>query len=249
MVRFFVLAALLPVVVRVAPAQFISFDADPQRPIEAVSAGYFLIDFAFDGDEEPLFSFDFDGPAFGLAYSRPNFLATLAYGEQNADADEEGLRLIDFSLTTWGAAYLAGTGTGPTQLFVPIVLFAHLRRVSPTGRDIPEIEAFNVTVVGLGAGLGLSQALGRGSRFEARAHPGLGLASSAFVESFGSSWLVVADAQLHLGPLFGRYGLSLGYAFRHQVWNINVSDLFPAISDELFDYRSRQHLVRLGLHW
>ncbi len=243
------LAAALAGPVRCAPAQLFSFSSDRERPVQAVWLGYYLIDFDFDGDAEPLFSFEFDDPAYGLVYSRPNFLVTFAYGEQRAGADREGLRLVDLSLSTWGELHLAGLATGRTRVFVPIVLATNYRRVAPSGRNAEGLEAFNVTVLGLGAGLGLAHPIGENVRFEARAHPVFGLASSSFVDALGTARLLDADAQVHLGRLFGRVGLSLGYGFRSQFWNVNASNLFPDVTDELFDYKGRHHLFRMGVNW
>lgn len=243
------LAAALLGPTHAATAQMFSFRGDRTRAAQAVSVGFYLIDFAFDGDEEPLFSFDFNDSAYGLVYSRPNLVVTFALGDQQADGDQESLRLLDLSLTTWGEMLLAGQGDGQTRLFVPIVLFSNYRRVAPRGRNAEGLEAFNVTVLGLGVGLGLSRAFGEAALFEARAHPVFGLASSSFVDALGTARLLDADALLHLRRLFGRIGLSLGYGFRLQAWNVNASDLFPDVTDDLFDYKGSQHLFRVGLHW
>jgi hypothetical protein len=33
------------------------------------------------------------------------------------------------------------------------------------------------------------------------------------------------------------------------VWNVNVSDIFPDATEDLFDYKGQQHLFRVGLNW
>ena len=211
---------------------------------QAVSVGVFLIDFEFDGEGEPVFSFDYRAPAYGVIYSRQNLIATAAYGRQNgADAD---VSLLDVSLSTWGALYPASLQGERTRVSVPILLFSNYRRVAP--RDSDDLtDAFSVTVLGLGVGLGLEQRLAPRLRFDARANPVLGLATSALTDALGSARLLEADVQLHLADAFGRLGLTLGYNGRLQVWNVNASDLFPDLTDDLFDYRGHQHLVRLGL--
>jgi hypothetical protein len=232
-----------------ASAQQFSFRSGAQA-VQSLSAGYYLINFEFDGEGEPLFAFDFENPAYGIVYTRPHFLVTLALGDQNTDdAGHEKLRLLDLSLTTWGELTLPGMNAGPSRAYVPIALFSNYRRVSPEGSDGSLLDAFNVTVLGLGAGLGLESALGETVLFEARANPVLGLASSSLADGIGTAYLVDADAQLHLAHLFGAVGLSLGYSFRLQVWNVNTSDLFPEATDELFDYKGRHHLFRVGINW
>lgn len=230
-----------------ASAQRFSFNEERPVSVQAVSFGYHLIDFEFDGDVEPLFVFDFNNPAYGVTYSRPSFLVTLGYGTQDADsAGRADLSLLDLTLTTWGDFML--TATPRTRLFVPVVLFSNYRRVAPEGNSA-SLDAFNVTVLGLGAGLGLSQQIGQTVLLEARAHPTFGLANSSFVDAIGSARILDTDVQIHFARLFGKAGLSFGYSFKSQIWNVNASNLFPDLTDDLFDYRGSQHLFRAGVNW
>ncbi|MDX1548756.1 MAG: hypothetical protein R3247_17290, partial [Rhodothermales bacterium] len=186
-----------------------------------------------------------------LAYSRPNVFIAAAYGRQDGSADAEDLRLIDLSLDTWGRLLnrpLGGGTAGQTHFFVPVLLFSNYRSVAPTSDDEVITEGFNVTTLGLGAGVGLAHT-GRRVQAEARAHPGLGLATSSLTDALGHARLAGADVQLHLARLFGRAGLTLGYAVRVQVWNVNASNLFPELTDDLFDYRGTQHLLRAGINF
>ncbi len=249
----FVVVMLWTAAVLLAPgrasARQVSFRSGAQA-VQSLSVGYLLIDFEFDGDERPLFVFDFVEPAYGLVYSRPHFLVTFALGDQSADGEgHEALRLLDVSFTTWGELRLAGMSAGRSRAYIPIALFSNHRRVSPQGSASSLLDAFNVTVLGLGAGLGLESVLGETVLFEARANPILGFATSSLTDAFGSAYLIDADAQLHLAQLFGAVGLSLGYSFRLQVWNVNTSNLFPDATDELFDYKGRYHLFRVGINW
>lgn len=234
-----------------ASARQVSFGSGAQA-VQSLSVGYYLIDFEFNGDERPLFVFDFDQPAYGLVYSRPHFLFTFALGDQRAErqisSGHEALRLLDVSFTTWGELSLAGRSAGQSRVYIPIALFSNYRRVSPQG-SASSLEAFNVTVLGLGAGLALESVLGKTAVFEARAYPILGFATSSFTNAIGSAYLIDADAQLHLAQLFRAVGLSLGYSFRYQVWNVNASNFFPDAADALFDYKGRHHLFRMGVNW
>jgi hypothetical protein len=233
--------------VTTASAQNFSFNADRPIAVQAVSFGYYLIDFDYDGESDPPFRFDFNNPAYGITYSRPSFLVTLGYGQQDADnAGSEALSLLDLTLTTWGDFVLSASDRA--RLFVPVVLYSNYRRVSPQ-EDSASLDAFNVTVLGLGAGLGASQQLGERVLLEARAHPIFGLASSSFVDGVGSARVLDADVQLHLAQLFGKVGLSFGYTFKSQTWDVNASNLFPDLTDDLFDYRGTQHLFRAGINW
>ena len=249
----FVVVMLWTAAVLLAPgrasARQVSFRSGAQA-VQSLSVGYFLIDFEFDGDERPLFVFDFVEPAYGLVYSRPHFLVTFALGDQSADGEgHEALRLLDVSFTTWGELRLAGMSAGRSRAYIPIALFSNHRRVSPQGSPSSLLVAFNVTVLGLGAGLGLERVLGETVLFEARHSRILSFATGALSDCFGSAYLIDADAQVHLAQLFGAVGLSLGYSFRLQVWNVNTSNLFPDATDELFDYKGRYHLFRVGINW
>ncbi len=257
MPRFaFVVVMLWTAVVLLAPgralARQVSFGSGAQA-VQSLSVGYYLIDLEFNGDERPLFVFEFEQPAYGLVNSRPHLIVTYALGDQRADrtisSGHEALRLLDVSFTTWGELSLAGRSAGQSRVYIPIALFSNYRRVSPQGSASSLLDAFNVTVLGLGAGLGLESVLGETVLFEARANPILGFATSSLTDAFGSAYLIDADAQLHLAQLFGAVGLSLGYSFRLQVWNVNTSNLFPDATDELFDYKGRYHLFRVGINW
>jgi len=236
-------------------AQLFSFEVEQPRPVQSLAAGYFLIDFTYDGDDLPAFTFNVDEPAYGLVYTRPQFLVTAGIGGQEAGqqpgdvvaADTVDLRLVDLSLTTWAEVQVLPEMTGSTRLIVPIVLHSNYRRVAPRGDDTL-LEAFNVTVLGLGTGLGLSRELGRGL-FDARVHPIIGLATTSLGDALGSARLLDAHVQLFSPPLAGRFGLSLGYTFRTQVWNVDASDLLEEFTGDLFDYRGQMHLLRAGLSW
>ena len=177
-------------------------------------------------------------------------LEQMIVGDQSADDEgHENLRLLDLSLTTWGELGLGGMSTGRSRAYIPIVIFSNYRRISPQDAGSTLLDAFNVTVFGLGLGLGLESVLGEKVFFEARANPGIGFATSSLTDAFGSTYLIDADGKLHLAQLFGAVGLSLGYSFRFQVWNVNSSNLFPDAADEFFDYKGRQHLFRVGVNW
>lgn len=238
-----------------ASAQFLSFDADQPRTVQALMAGYYLVDFTYDGDVEPAYTVNFSEPAFGLIYTRPSFMLTAGIGNQKAGqqegsvvvADTVDLRLVDLSLSTWGELYVLPDLLGHTQLFIPILLHSDYRRVAPRDSD-SSLDAFNVTVLGLGAGVGLGQSIGE-LVFEARVTPIFGITTSSFGDALGNAQLVEADVQLHTGRIAGRVGLSVGYSFRAQRWNVNASNLFAEFTEDLFDYTGRTHLFRAGINW
>lgn len=245
------LLGLLPL--HAARAQQFSYGADDRpRPTQSVSFGYMLVDFTYHGEGDPSVSFAYTDPAYGVVYTRPNFQASLVTGEQAAApgaGDTRPRRLLDASLTTWGEFLLHRERTGAARIFLPIALHSNYRRVAPEGEEDSLTEAFNVTVLGLGAGVGFDSAFGDRVTLEARALPIIGLAVRAFGDAAGSARLLDTDVQLHLGPLVGRFGLSVGYGFRTQVWSGTSSNLLQELEDDLFDYRGTHHLVRVGVNW
>lgn len=234
-----------------ARAQQFSAGNDDGAPVQALSFGITAVDFRYDGRGTPRTSFAFEGPAYGVVYTRPNLHLALAFGAQagrDAGGDPRTLRLVDAALTTWGA-FLQPRRKAATRFYVPVALHTGYRRVSPEGEENSLTESFNTTVVGLGAGVGLAQRLGRQGRLAARATPIVGLATRAFGDGVGTSYLLDGDVQLDLGPVARRYGLTLGYGFRYQVWNGGKSGLLGEVTRDLFDYRGLQHSFRAGIGW
>lgn len=254
-----VLAALfLPA--RDADAQMFSYAPDRPRAVQSLSFTYSVVDFRYDGAGAPLPSFEFNGPLYGATYTRPNFHVTLAYGSDErtstaTDCDPApcaptsvDLRMLDASVTTWGEIRLTGT-PDKGRLFVPIALHTGYRRVAPQGLEDSLVDAFNITVLGLGSGLGGVAELGGGLRLEARATPIIGLALRAFGEAAGSSYLFDGQLRVHAPGLVGQFGLSAGYGFRLQAWNVSASQLFPTTHDDLFDYAGHSHAASIGVSW
>lgn len=250
---------LLPV--RGAAAQMFSYNPDRPRSVQALSLTYTVVDFRFDGAGTPTPSFAFDGPLYGVTYTRPNFHVKLGYGrDERLDASipcedvsncgqrRIDLRMLDASITTWGEIRVTGT-PGMSRLFVPIALHTGYRRVAPDGLEDSLVDAFNITVLGIGTGVGAAVELGAGLRLEARATPIVGLALRAFGESAGSSWLFDGHVQLQAPRLIGRFGLAAGYGFRAQVWNVSASQLFPTTHDDVFDYSGASHAASVGITW
>lgn len=226
-----------------AAAQMFSYNPDRVRAVQSVSFGYTSVDFQFSGDGTPDPSFEFAGPIYGAVYSRPNFHVAFGYGAQ----DDEDLRMLDASLTTWGEFRVLGSAL--TRLYIPIALHSSYRRVAPEGEEDSLVDAFNITVLGLGTGLGFAAQTAGGVQIEGRATPIIGLALRAFGDSAGSSRLIDTHVQVHAPGLAGRFGVSAGYGFRAQVWSISASSLFPVTQDDLFDYAGSAHSLSVGINW
>ena len=246
-VPFALLAAFC--LVDAAYGQLFSYERESPRPTQSLTAVIAPIDFNYDGDETPTERFDFADLAWGVQYTRPSLHVAVLYGTHVPDGhpDDDRLRLIDASLSTWGEIGLSGTRSGGVnRLFIPIVLHSNHRRVALASEAETSVDAFSITVIGIGTGLGFNGQFGS-AQLEVRATPIIGLATRSFGDASGSSTQFDGDVMLHLGPFVGRMGLSIGYAYRSQRWNVGSSDLLQDASDDFFDYAGSQHLLRAGI--
>lgn len=227
-------------------AQMFSYDVDRPKAVQSLSFGYHVIDFRHDGDSDPAVRFDYSAPAYGVRYTRPNVQASLAYGREERTGERE-LRFLQAWIMTWGDVWL-GSARG-TGFSVPIALLTNYRRVAPEGSEDSLVDAFNITVLGLGSGLSYRASLGSAVRFGARLLPAIGLALRTFGDSAGSSYLLDGQFHLHTLRLVDRFGISASYGFRTQAWNVGASELLGEELDDVFDYSGTEHVVTLGVNW
>lgn len=236
---------------RPAAAQLFGYDQERPRAVQSISASYALVDFDYIGGDTISTSFAFEHPAIGLVYTRPNLELGFVYGRDDARGvgSEGTLSLLDVSLATWGIIGLSDAlSLRTTRLGIPIMLFMRVRRASRSEVDEAIVESFEITSVGLGTGLALTRPLGRRVLLEARVTPGIALAQRALGDTAGSTRSLDAGLQLHVGPLMRGYGLTLGYGFRWQRWDLSSSD-FDDLPDDFFDYRGTRHTISLGVNW
>ncbi len=246
-------AVLLVAALTLAPApalaQRFSYGGGREGAGQALFVGYYQVNFEFDGKERPTPSFDFTDPVYGLIFTRPNVYLSIALGDQAGDEGRDDLRLVDATFMVWGELnLLQQEETSKTFLFVPIVLHSSYRRISRRNTSDDLLDAFDFGVLGLGTGLGF-RALGGRWVLEARATPIIGLALRSFGGSTGTSRMLDTDVQLHLGPLFDQVGLSFGFGYRIQAWDVGGSAIFTDLSRDFFDYSGDQLIVRAGVNW
>lgn len=249
--RLFVLVVMLTGIQVPVYAQLFSYDREAPRPTQSLVAVLAPIDFNYRGDGEPSDRFDFDDLAYGAQYARPGLNVTVLIGRHRpaGASSDETLQLIDAAFFTWGEIGLTSKlSEGENRLFVPVVLHSSHRRVAVDGEAQSAIDAFSVTVLGLGTGLGVSGQTGK-VQLVARATPVIGFATRSFGDAAGSSTLFDGDVLVHFGPLVGRVGLSVGYGYRSQRWNVGSSDLIQDVENDFFDYAGAQHVLRAGLSW
>jgi hypothetical protein len=229
--------------------QGVFFGNDRPRTSSAVLLGYTAVEFVFAGDEPPPALLDFARPAVTALYSRANFSASLSWGTQGAaDTSRLDLGYLDATLLSWAEVFFSEAATDANhRVFLPITLYTNFRRVAP--REIDILDDFNVTTLGLGLGVGYYGQLAPAALLEVRVTPAIGVALQSFSDSAGSARLADVDAQLHLGPLVQRFGVSLGYGYRVKRWNVGGSSLFATRDADLFDYREERHTFSLGINW
>jgi hypothetical protein len=231
-----------------SPAQMFSQSSERPRSIRSLSAGYQWTSFQYNGSRQPTQSFDYEAPAYAISFTQPSLQATVAFGRQSAQPGSlRELRLLDAEMFLWGGFPITGSRT--LRIYLPLVLYSGYRSVDERDQQTPSIDAFNLTTLGLGSGLALEGSLAGDVRLDAQVTPVGGLALRTLEGTAGRSWLLRSRAQLHIPRLIRRYGLSIGYSYRYQRWNVDASDLFPTISDDLFDYKNRQHILHLGVNW
>lgn len=238
-------------VARPAAAQLFGYDQEGPRDVQSLSVGYAMVDFDYAGGDTVATSFAYQDPAYALVYTRPNFEASVAYGRRDARGDTLGgtLALLDVGVGTWGVIGLSDALQLPrTRFGIPIMLFVRLRRASRSDAAETVTESFEITSVGLGTGLVLSRSFGQQVHLEGRLTPGIALAQRALGDTAGSARSIDGGVQLHIGPLYQGYGLTLGYGYRWQRWDLDASG-FDDAPDDFFDYAGTQHVVRLGVNW
>lgn len=231
-----------------AAAQMFSYGGYESRATQSISVTTHLIDFKYDGSSEFDTRLDWNGTAYGVSFNRKNFALSIVFGSANADSSDfdESLRLVDATISGW--ADLIRSRGSSIQVGLPLAIHSNFRTVDGNFTNDFD-ESFNYTVLGLGSGITLEAEPSGSVEIQARALPIIAMAFRSFEGFAGSSFIVDSDVGVHFMHLFGRYGLSLGYGFRWQKWNTKDVVGFTNVEQDLFDYKSNQHMLRLGLNW
>ncbi|HUF10230.1 MAG TPA: hypothetical protein VMO47_12985 [Rhodothermales bacterium] len=231
-----------------AAAQMFSYGGYDGPATQALSVTTYLIDFRYDGDGDPLRRLDWDGMAYGVTFERRNIAVSIVFGnsESTTGAFTDNLRMVDATLSVWGDVVRSRGSTASVGL--PIVIHSGFRSVD--GDLVSDLdESFSYTVLGIGTGATFEAEASRSILIQAHAWPAIAMAFRSFEGFAGSSTLIEGDLRVHFMNLFGRYGLSAAYGYRWQKWNTNETGLTANDDGELFDYKSNQHMLRLGLNW
>lgn len=236
-------------------AQMFSYGGSEHRAVQSLAFTTQFIDFAYDGSGSPTNRLDFNGPAYGVSYNRPNFSATIVWGsnprsvsqiEDNPVFINDDISLIDATLQFWGNIFRLGQGS--SRFSFPIVIHSGYRSVSGSLSTGPN-DSFSYSLLGIGGGLAFASEPAGKIHIEARAWPVINMAFRSFQGFSGSSFLVDSDILVNIPDIFGSIGLGLGYGYRYQDWNTDDSSLINGFSRDTFDYKSNQHMVRIGISW
>ncbi len=209
-----------------------------QYTTHAVGIGYGVIDHSYVGSVNSTEQFDYEGGGFGLHYVGPQVRGTLMYGRAAG-----GRWFLDLSATGWFLAPFARIDRSKTMLAMPIGLLTAWRRVN--GKNTP--EQFNANAILFGTGGLLIHSLSRRTRAKIRAMTLGGITGSQVADAVGFSWAFDAEARLEFAQVLSDLGLTVGYSFRYQLWNVNGSRVFSDAVDELYDYAGTVQSLFIGV--
>ncbi|MDG1754495.1 MAG: hypothetical protein P8H65_05915 [Rhodothermales bacterium] len=216
-----------------------------QQDIPSQRAGLMMstLDFKFVGNAPSELVFAFTNPTYGVFYSRQEIFFSYTRGAQDLSGGDR-LVLSDATMSGW-APVRPFKGDTPRKLdvFFPLGLNSDFRKIVRT-KGSTEIDAFEYTVVAVGAGVGFGIETGAGY-LSGYALPFFGIASRSFGNDTDTSAIVTANAEWLSRPFLGRFGVSVGYGYRWQKWYSDVGD----ITGDSFDYVGSKHTVRIGLSY
>ncbi len=203
-------------------------------------------------EADPAANFEFDDAVFGVVFSRQGVYASVvsgsgrsAIGFTNGTSSPAELNLFDVNLAISGSLFRDLTDQLP--FYLPVMLHSTYRRIKRSDSGA-EFTVFEYTGLGLGAGVGV-RTEGENWSIDAHATPGIGIASRSFGNSTGSTLLFDGDVQFMMGPIFGRFGIALGYNYRWQSWRVGGPDAFDVAGSGRVTYSGGAHAVRVGVSW
>jgi hypothetical protein len=245
------LILLLMLPVGVASAQFqygggaIALLGAARGPGGAAGPMLSLVDFSFEPEGVPEVAFAFSDPAYGFFYGRQGFMLRMMRGTGKAPDDGTYI-LVDGQLQAWGSYRpFSDEPADGVDVFLPIGLHGDYRQLRVDG-TAEGGTVFDVTVVALQGGLGLTLPLGS-SDLAVRGAPFFGLASRSFGSDSGTSAGYSVDVEWATPELRGRFGLYAGWGMRWQRWLLSAASALARPASDNVEYRSSVHAFQVGL--
>jgi len=230
----------LPVILLI----LISMDAMAQSVVLGVTqsthaAAFNLgsISHVYVGSAEGGEALEYRGIGFGLSYIGPQLRATGLFARENGT-------FVDLSASGWLLPSFAKIERRNTTIAIPIGFLIGWRRVTVRNDNTAPL---GVNAILFGTGGTLMHSLNSRTRFELRAMPLAGITGSQVADAVGFSWAVDTEARLEFANIFTSFGLTIGYTFRYQFWNVNGSRAFSDAIDDLYDYAGNIQTVSVGI--
>lgn len=197
-----------------------------------------MIDHAYVGSDATGGGYEYQGIGLGLSYIGNQLRASLLFGRSS-----EPRTFLNVSAVGWLAPSFARIKRENTTLSAPIGFLTAWRRATAEKNVAP----LGATALLFGAGAELVHSMNDRARVQLRVMPFAGITGSQIADAVGFSWAADAEARLFVAEFFSRFGLTVGYAFRYQLWNINGSRAFSDGVDEVYDYTSQVHVLSAGI--
>ncbi len=210
-----------------------------QRNRHAVAFSVGRIDHAYAGSAGAGMPFEYKGIGVGLSYAGPQVRAAGLFARPEGDRT-----LLDLSAMGWILPAFAKSQRAKTVIAMPIGFLVAWRRLT-AGSD--DVIPFRASAIMLGAGGSLMHNLNRRMELELRVMPLAGITTSQVADAAGFSWAADAEVCLGIARILSSLGLTVGYSFRYQLWNVNGSRVFSEAVDELYDHAGTVHTMSAGI--
>lgn len=229
---------LLAVLLTLVSADVVAQEEFFETGMHSAGLSLGIIDHRYTGGAAIAGGISYQGPAFGLSYTGPQLRVTGLFTRFDGNHT-----LINLSGIGWLLPSFTSKKLNNTILAVPIGTLAAWLRTSGDDDTAP----LGTQAILLGAGGILEHQIGSRTGIKLRAMPLVGFTSTEVADALGFSWATDAEARLEVSEIFSSLGLTIGYIFRYQVWNVNGSRVFSSVVDEAYDYNSAIHVISVEL--
>lgn len=208
-----------------------------RRGVHGGEFGIAMIDHAYVGDEVTGGHYGYQGIGFGLSYTGSQIRTKVIFAHP-----EEGRTFFDVSALGWLSPSFSRIKRENTAVSMPIGVLVAWRRVTGGKNASP----LGVHAILFGAGGELNHSMSDRTSVGLRVIPLAGITGTQIADAVGLSWTLDAEVRLFVAEFFSSLGLTIGYAFRYQFWNVNGSRAFSDGIDEVYDYAGTVHTFSAG---